>query len=432
MKNIKKPISTLLILTMFMTVILSGCGNQAGVTREPSVGMSSDTTEILQLSEPAQKTLNATPLDGTEPVAVTDFAVRLFRENVDDTNVLISPLSVISALGMTANGARENTLSQMEQVLGISTGKLNTYLSAYLEQLPENEKYKLSMANSIWFKDIESFTIVSDFLQANETYYHAELYKTPFDNTTLREINDWVKEETDGMITNILNEIPEEAVMYLINALAFDAEWETIYNENQVRDGVFTKEDGTTQDIELMYSTEHTYLEDQNATGFIKYYKDKRYAFAALLPNEGISVKDYAASLTGESLQEMLTTPTDVKVRAAIPKFKAEYDVEMSDILKTMGMTDAFDYTVADFSGMGSSTEGNLVINRVIHKTFIEVDEKGTQAGAATVVEMNVESAMMEPEEIKTVYLDRPFVYMLIDFENNLPIFMGTVMDLEK
>jgi serine protease inhibitor len=114
----------------------------------------------------------------------------------------------------------------------------------------------------------------------------------------------------------------------------------------------------------------------------------------------------------------------------AIPKFESENSIEMNDILKAMGMTDAFDYTVSDFSGIGSSIDGNLYISRVLHKTFIAVDEKGTKAGAATVVEMKDESSMIEPEEIKTVYLDRPFLYMLIDCEANLPVLIGTVMDI--
>jgi serpin B len=197
-----------------------------------------------------------------------------------------------------------------------------------------------------------------------------------------------------------------------------------------VRDGVFTKEDGMQQQAELMYSMEEQYLEDANAVGFIKYYADKKYAFVALLPDEDISVKNYIDSLTGEKLASMLANPTDIQVNAAIPKFENENSIEMNDVLKAMGMTDAFDYTVSDFSGIGTSIAGNLYISRVLHKTFIAVDEKGTKAGAATVEEMKDGSA--EPKEIKTVYLDRPFVYMLIDCEANLPVFIGTLMDISN
>lgn len=364
--------------------------------------------------------------------AVTDFAVRLFKESLaDGENTLISPLSVLVALSMTANGADNETLTQMEAVLGMPIEQLNSWVKTYMANLPEEEKYKLNLANSIWFKDAESFTVNEDFLQTNADYYGAGIFKAPFDNSTLKEINEWVEDNTDGMIKDILDEIPPEAVMYLVNALAFDAEWQNIYKENQIRDGKFTTEDGAKRDVELMYSSEGMYLEDEKSIGFIKYYKDRKYAFAALLPNEDVTVSEYIATLDGEHLNEMLSNAQQTRVSTAIPQFETEFKVEMSDILKEMGMADAFNYTVADFSKLGESTEGNICISRVIHQTYINVDGKGTKAGAATVVEMNAESAMEPLEPPKEVYLERPFVYMLIDCETNLPFFIGTMMDVE-
>lgn len=364
-----------------------------------------------------------------DSAAVTDFGVRLFQSSMTEgENTLISPLSVLCALAMTANGAEGETLAQMENVLGLNVDTLNSWLHTYMAQLPEGDKYKLSLANSVWFTQDESFSVNRDFLQINADYYGANIYSAPFDNATLKDINNWVKENTDGMIPSILDEIPEEAVMYLINALAFDAQWQTIYREDQVYDRTFTTEAGVEHDAELMYSTEGVYLEDENATGFMKYYSGGKYAFAALLPNEGITVADYVDTLTGEHLQNLLSAPEKTTVFTAIPKFKTETSLELSEFLKTMGMTNAFDIACADFSGMGSSQNGPLFINRVLHKTYIAVDEQGTRAGAATAVEANGGSA--GPMDVKTVYLDRPFVYMLIDCEANLPFFLGTMMDI--
>jgi serpin B len=233
------------------------------------------------------------------------------------------------------------------------------------------------------------------------------------------------------MIPEVLDEIPPEAVMYLVNALAFEAEWADIYEKNQVRDGTFTKEDGTKQSAEFMYSDEYSYLEDEKATGFMKYYRGSKYAFVALLPNEGVTVSEYLNSIDGETLSALLSAPKGNSVQAAIPKFETEYSTEVSEMLKSMGMSLAFDEDNADFSGLGSSSAGNIYINRVIHKTFISVAEKGTKAGATTVIEMADKSAAA-PDEIKRVYLDRPFVYMLVDCENNIPFFIGTMMDIEK
>ena len=376
---------------------------------------------------------DAAELTDVSDAAVTDFAIRLFKESMEDgENTLISPLSVLVALSMTANGADNETLSQMEAVLGMPINQLNTWISTYMANLPEEEKYKLSLANSIWFKDDPSFVVNEEFLQTNADYYGAGIYKAPFDESTLKEINTWVEDNTDGMIKDILDQIPEDAVMYLVNALAFDAEWQNIYNEYQIRDGKFTTEDGTVRDVELMYSNENSYLRDDKAEGFIKYYAKRKYAFAALLPNEGVSVSEYIASLDGEHLQEVLSGAKTTPVDAAIPKFETEYKVEMSDILKEMGMSDAFDGVRADFSKLGETTDGlNIFINRVIHQTYINVDGKGTKAGAATVVEMTKENAMEPSDPPRRVYLDRPFVYMLIDCETNMPFFIGTMMDVE-
>ena len=362
--------------------------------------------------------------------AAADFGVRLFKTSMEEgENTLISPLSVLYALAMTANGADGETLAQMEQVLGMDVDNLNSYMLAYLDLLPEAKDYKMGLANSIWFKDDPDFTIEQRFLQTNADYYGAGAYKAAFDEGTRNDINNWVKEHTDGMIPEILDEIPEEAILYLVNALAFDAKWDDEYDEFQIREGRFTMEDGTCQDVDMMHSDEHTYLEDDLATGFIKYYKDRRYAFAAMLPNEDVTVSQYVDSLTGEHLRDLLSNPQEVAVVAAIPKFETEYSIEMRNVLQEMGMTDAFDWRAADFSKLGTyNVDGvNICINRVLHKTFISVSEKGTRAAAATAVEIATEGAM-EIVECKEVILDRPFVYMLIDCQTNLPFFIGTMM----
>ena len=369
---------------------------------------------------------------GSRNADVTDFAVRLFRASEKSgKNTLVSPLSVLCALAMTANGAEGETLKQMEAVLGMTAEELNGYLYSYVQNLPQGEKYKLSLAKSIWFTEDRRFTVNQDFLQLNADYYGADIYQAPFNDQTCKDINNWVKQNTDGMIPEILDKLPPDAVMYLVNALAFEAEWPEPYEKHQVRDGRFTKEDGTKQNAEFMYSSEGIYLEDENAAGFIKYYQGGKYAFAAMLPHEGVSVSDYIASLDGKSLSAMLADPQYTNVLTSIPKFEMEYSVEMSEILKGMGMPRAFDPDSAEFERLGTSVDRNIYISRVLHKTFISVGEKGTKAGAATVVEM-LDGAAAEPQEPKRVYLDRPFVYMLIDCENNVPFFIGTMMDIKS
>ena len=416
----KKPRISLVIISLLlvcaMAVNLTGCT------------MKVQAKDLMEGITPN----NVDALDdlSSQNADVTDFAIRLFKaSNENGKNTLISPLSVLCALAMTANGAEEETLAQMEEVLGMTTDELNLYLYSYMKNLPQGDKYKLSLANSIWFTEDERFTVNQDFLQTNADYYGADIYKAPFDKQTLKDINNWVKQNTDEMIPEILDQIPSEAIMYLVNALAFEAEWSEIYEKHQVKDGEFTKEDGTKQDVKFMYGSEGTYFENEKATGFMKRYKGGKYAFVAMLPNEGVSVSEYIASIDGESLNALLANPQYATVRTSIPKFETEYKVEMSDILQSMGMTEAFDMYNADFEGLGTSTGGNIYMSRVLHKTFISVGEKGTKAGAATIVEMK-DGAAAEPTEPKEVYLDRPFVYMLVDCENNIPFFIGTMMDV--
>lgn len=407
-----------LLLICAMTVNLTGCTARV---------QAKDLMEGIRPNE-----VNATDNLDAQSKDITDFAVRLFQASAErDANSLISPLSVLYALAMTANGADGKTLEEMEAVLGLTTEALNLYLYSYLNNLPQGEQYKLSLANSIWFTEDDRFTVNRNFLQANADYYGAGIYEAPFNEATCKDINNWVKEKTDGMIPEILDQLPRDGVMCLVNALAFDGEWSATYEKHQVQEGTFTKEDGTKQEADFMYEEDHIYLEDEKATGFMKSYKGGKFAFVAMLPKEGVSISEYTDSLDGEALHSLLSDPSYTTVRTAIPKFETEYDVEMSEILKTMGMPSAFDISTADFTGLGTSTAGNIYISRVLHKTFISVGEKGTKAGAATAI-IAADGAMIEIEEPKEVYLDRPFVYMLIDCENNIPFFIGTMMDVEK
>ena len=362
-------------------------------------------------------------------LAQTGFALDLFRETAALSgydNLLISPLSVSLALSMTANGANTDTLTEMENVLGLPVGELNEYFVKYASDLPNEENCKLHIANSLWVKD--DFDVKQDFLQTNANYYSAPVYTSPFDAQTLTDINNWVKINTDGMIEKILGDMSPDAIMYIVNALAFDARWSSVYEKNQVRDGVFAKSDGNEKTVKFLHDTSHyPYFEDGKAVGFMKSYEGGRYAFAAVLPNEDITLKEYVEGLTADGLYNMISGAEYYKTVTALPKFSFDFDVTLNDPLKQLGMSAAFNDKNADFSGMGSYAGGNIYIGRVLHKTFIAVDELGTKAGAVTAVEMNGESAAPAEEEIKYVILNRPFLFMIIDQENNIPIFIGTV-----
>ena len=409
-----------LILICSMAVNLTGCATKV---------QAADLMEGVQAN-----TVTGKAADDAFAQSQMRLAVELFQSSVlesKDENAMISPLSIQLALAMTANGADGNTKAEMEALLGgeISLEDLNEYLYSYVNNLPSAEKYKLQIANSIWFRDDEGrLQVEKDFLQKNADYYGAQAYKAVFDDQTLKDINNWVKDHTDGMIDSILDQIDEDAVMYLINALVFDAEWQHVYDKSDVYKGKFTNIGGTEKQVDMMHSEETVYLQDENAIGFMKPYSGSKYNFAVLLPNEGVDIYEYIAGLTGESLMETLSTPQLGMVMATLPKFSYEYELTMNDVLKELGMPSAFIGDTADFSKMAHSSRGNIYIGDVLHKTFISVDELGTKAGAVTKVQMNDESAPMSEW---VVTLNRPFVYMIIDNETNLPVFIGTVMDVQ-
>ena len=229
------------------------------------------------------------------------------------------------------------------------------------------------------------------------------------------------------MIPAILDRIPKEAVMYLVNALAFDAKWAEPYESPQVSGGNFFLENGETRLVDYMHAKEREYLENELAVGFVKPYAGGKYAFAALLPKEGVSLDALVESLDGAALQRLLRGRSSETVFTSLPKFETDYATELSAVLQEMGMVLPFDEYRADFTDLGTSEAGNIFISRVIHKTYISVAEEGTRAGAATVVEMTEGEAFVE--DPKQVYLDHPFVYLLIDTETCLPLFLGVLRD---
>ncbi len=360
-----------------------------------------------------------------------DFAVKLMQNTLDEDkkSSLISPLSVIVALGMTSNGAMGETREEFEKLFGFSVDEANAYLYTLAHSLYSGDKAKVELANSIWFGKDGRVAVHDDFLQLNKSYYDAQAYEEDFFNQkTVDKINKWVSEHTDKMIDQIIDSIDPDTVMLLINALVFDALWSKPYENFQCQKGTFNAYDKSKNDATFMRS-EETLIRTKNAVGFRKYYKNG-YEFVAMLPDG--DVFDYVNSLSGKELGEILSGKQNDYSRVAkayLPKFEYDYDVSLYRALESMGLKKAFSSSEADLSGIGSSPWGNLYIGDVLHKTHIEMTQAGTRAAAVTAVEILAESA--EPKKTVEVKLDRPFVYYIVDCNTNLPIFMGVVTEIK-
>lgn len=361
-----------------------------------------------------------------------DLAVNLLRQSSSEENVLLSPLSATFALAMLANGAAGQTLAQIEQVAGMDAAALTELLASYLAFIDGNGACPLSLANSVWLRQDDALEVEGAFLATCADDLGASVFEAPFDSSTVSDINNWVSNHTQELIPQILDQIAGNALLYLVNALAFDAEWSDPYEDAQVEQHEFHPLDAEAQQIELMRSRESRYLENEQFTGFMRPYKNWSFAFVGLLPKEEVDPLEALGSLSGGEFVQLLDPINYTVVDAGLPKFSLEYGTELAEALAALGMPDAFDVDAADLSAMGSHPSGNLYVSRVIHKTFIEVNERGTKAAAATAIENSSGSAgpsESEPE-VKEVVLDRPFLYLIVDDDTGLPVFIGTVNSL--
>ncbi|MFI3170856.1 MAG: serpin family protein [Eubacteriales bacterium] len=413
----KSVISGLIILGI--STLLGGCSN-SGTTENLSDDISKADIAPIVIDDPSNQEANKTG-------EILGFSLELLnglQEDDQQQNILISPYSIITALAVTGNGADNETLAEMEATFGADMASLNEFLYAYNHYLSTNESCEVEGANSIWIKDDDGIAVQEEFLQINKNYYDVDIYKTVFDSQTVNDINNWVNKETDGKIDDMLKKIDEDVIMYLINALSFDAEWDVIYKEDQVREGEFTTAAGDVQVVDFLHSDESEYIEVNGGVGISKPYVDGEYSFVAILPDGDI--QEFIMELHYEELLDAMENPSVESVITSIPKFSFEYEEELSEQLKEMGIETAFDSEAADFQQMVTSVNGNVYINKVLHKSYISVDEKGTEAGAATVVEVMEETAAYI-EDFKEVKFDRPFLFMIVDNQFHLPIFMGVV-----
>ena len=393
--------------------------------------------------------------------AQAGFSAELFRkiqnaEQDKDKNLLISPVSVSLALGMAMNGAKGETLTEMQKVLGggLTADALNGYYAGWSDYLLGERKVSyygiteesrfdwiteksapVTLANAIWIRDNEEMIHVPQpFLQTTADYFRAGAFKAPFDETTVADINNWCDENTHHMISKVIDRLSEIDVMVLANALTFEDVWATPYEDYKINDGKFKASNGEERDVQMLHGTEGIYLSDGKATGFLKSYRDPRFCFAAVLPNEDITLDEYIAGFDGEALDKLLSSGEGCEVITKTPKFCYDYSVTMNDALSALGMPTAFLPGDADFTGLNDAEGMDTWIGQVFHKAHIDLSESGTKAAAVTVITMSATGAMEEePEKPKPKYvtLDRPFMFMILDRENNLPVFIGTVKDIQ-
>ncbi|MEX0982789.1 MAG: serpin family protein [Bacteroidales bacterium] len=355
------------------------------------------------------------------------FAFDLFHQTCSlstEENIMISPLSVSYALGMTYNGAADSTLEAFKEVLHfgeLTNQEVNETYKDLMGQLVHlDDDVEFSIANSIWYR--LGANVLEEFITTNQEYFDAAIRELDFsDPKSVDIINDWIAGKTNDKIQDMLDFIPPDVYMYLVNAIYFNATWKYEFDKDDTYSGTFYKEDETTSQADFMKLKGDFYYTSHSGYSAVELpYGDSAFSMVALLPAEGSTLSELIAMLDMETWKARSTFSSPQEVQVELPKFKYEFKILMNDHLSNLGLGVAFGGG-ADFSRITEETD--LFISRVIHQTFIDVSEEGTEAAAATIVELR-ETSIQIPE---TIRFNRPFLYIIKENSTGAIMFMGKV-----
>lgn len=372
--------------------------------------------------------------DSVSAAASTDgFAFKLFKlvtKDQKDESVVVSPFSVSSALSMALNGAQGQTEKEMRETLGLQGGETEInqrYLDLSTSLLEVNPKSELAIANAAFAKQGVSFR--QPFIDANQRFYSAQLQTLDFsDPATVGVINGWVNKQTKSKIPTIIDKVPSEAILYLINAVYFKGTWQDEFQEAGTEEATFKTSGGAQKQVKMMNRTDSfRYLRGSNFQAVKLPYQDKRLEMVVFLPDKNVDFATFNASFSADNWQKWIPRFGKHTGHLGLPRFKIEYQKELSTALKEAGMPCAFKDGCADFSKM---TSESALISAVIHKTFMEVNEKGTEAAAVTAVEVGVTSVAIDVQPPFEMICDRPFVIALRDSKTDTILFLGSIASI--
>lgn len=358
--------------------------------------------------------------------ADNEFTFKLFKEALSEQpvgkNIMLSPLSVSMAVGMTSNGSNGQTSDAIRTAMefnNFTEEQINSYYHKLITELPElDPKAILKIANSIWYRN--GFVPLPAFLQANKVSYNATVEGLDFSNpASVDKINNWVNSKTLGKIPSIIEEIPANSVMYLINAVYFKSNWTYKFDKSKTAKGGFYVNDNNMVQADFMTAsvTMNTFT-DQDIRFYELPYGNKKYSMVIAMPTGNASISQFAAGINGAKWKDWMGNLTEMTSEIKMPKFKFSYNIKLNSSLVNLGMGPAFSIG-ADFTRMNAA--GNLKIDEVKHKTFIEVNEEGTEAAAATSV------GMMYTSVPAPVVINRPFLFAIREMNTGLILFTGIV-----
>jgi serpin B len=361
------------------------------------------------------------------------FGLKLFQSvsEKEEGNIFISPLSFSFALGMTYNGADGETKAAMKKTLGfpdLSDIEINQSYKTLMELFTTlDEKVAFNLANSIWYR--EDFSVEPEFIEQNKKYFNAEVSAINFLSPIAKDlINKWCEEKTNGRIKDVIDKIPENAVMYLINAIYFKGVWQSQFDKKYTKEQDFFISDGKSYKVKMMMKSDSNfrYFSHEKFQAIDLPYSKGDYAMTIFLPNYNVNLNTIIKDLNHENLTLWLSNFKKRYGHLAMPRFKLDFKRSFKDILAELGMGVAFIEGLADFTRINKM--GGLFISEVLHKSFLEINEEGTEAAAVTVVEIGYTSV---GDEFRMT-INRPFLLVIRETKNNTVLFLGKIMEPES
>ncbi len=359
------------------------------------------------------------------------FAFNLLSHIVDQSyqdNIFFSPLSIDLALTMTCNGADSETRDAMARVLqmdGFQLSDINRANHDLLERLESNESNsRLNIANSIWVEN--SFPVNENFTDTVASYYNSEIVNLPFDQEAVNRINQWVSDRTNARIKRMIDRLSPDAVMVLLNAIYFKGQWKYEFPNRQSMIRTFHLLNGDTSLTPMMTQTEKFMYAESDGVQIVELpYSGDDLSMLIVLPDESEPYEEFLKSLTTQRINDWRRQLSQAKGTVTIPKIKLDYELNLNDILKSMGMQIAFEPR-ANFSKMLQPGQSGLYIGDVLHKAFVSINEEGTEAAASTAVIM-LKATSLAPEETFTFTADHPYFFVIQDNDTGTILFMGSI-----
>ena len=347
---------------------------------------------------------------------ITSILLNFFKTSSENNNLVFSPVSIVMLLAILADAVDGYTRQEVLKAIGndITYQDLLDVVAGLLGEISKSSSVKIS--NAVCVNESFKDTILDSYKNGLEQNFAGKVFSS---ENMVDDINNWVKDATNGMIDQIANDNMKNMALCLMNAIAFESDWEEPYEDHAIIEDDFTNLDGTISKVDYLMSTEKLYIEDSQFTGFLKHYKDSNYVFMGLLPKRKDLLKKKLAPI---NFSDLYYYASETEVDISMPEFKLEIENEITDLCKQLGVELAFSEK-ADFSPLSTMP---LKVSDIKHKASIQVDRKGTVSAAATWVEIEVGCAMpMDIPERKEVHLERPFIYAVMNVETGLPVFTG-------